>query len=345
MSLPMTRSKRDVERPASGGGGKRVRPRSGESRRTDVEQSDQLLAIAERLLSERGLGRVGVEEVSAAAGVDPGAFDALIGDRDAMLLALFDRIVARLDQTISEAYRSEPIWVDALRVALFELLAFLDSSPQIARFLIVESLRGEPAMLQRRERALRALARVIEADRPDATTTAPPFGAEAVVGAAASVLHGRLLEEPVPSLGELGGPLMGILVMPFLDASAVREELSRPLPPPGWGRIKRSAHQRQLGAPSATRLRVTNRTAQVLEAIAAHPGTSDSAIASTVGIVDQGQISKLLAHLRRARLIEDDPSTTSPTSKAWRITPAGASLLEDLQSPPPHPRSPPGRND
>ncbi len=314
---------------ASGEGAAKNREEHG----THSEHREQLLAAAERLLGQRGLASVSVADVCATAHVSPADLDALFGDLDALLAALFDRIVARVGRTMSRAYESEAVWVDAIRAALSELLAFLDGRPQLARFLIVESLRGDAALLARRERAVGALAAVIEADRPGTPRAAPPFGAEAVVGAAASVIHGRLLEEPVPSLRELTGALMGVLVMPYLDAAAVREELSRPLPPASWGRTMRSAHALPLGGASSARLRLTNRTAQLLETIAAHPGMSSSAIASTVGIVDQGQISKLLARLRENELIED--TSAQRTSRAWRLTRAGWDLVKDLQSPSP----------
>ena len=41
------------------------------------------------------------------------------------------------------------------------------------------------------------------------------------------MLHGRLLEDPVPPLRSLAGALMGLIVLPFLGACASREELSR----------------------------------------------------------------------------------------------------------------------
>jgi DNA-binding MarR family transcriptional regulator len=232
-----------------------------------------------------------------------------------------------------EAYHAEEVWVDAVRAALLELLTFLDRRPHLARFLIVGSLQGGTEMLARREQALGAIARTIETNGPDVTTeTKPPFGAEAVVGAAASVLHGRLLEDQVPRVRNLAGSLMGVLVMPYLDVSAARQELSRPLPPARPGRVERSVQILHLGTSSPQRMRVTSRTMQVLEAIAARPGMSNSAIASTVGISDQGQISRLLARLSRLKLVEDySSSLATKTSKAWRLTPAGASLLADLQ--------------
>jgi AcrR family transcriptional regulator len=212
--------------------------------RADSPHREQILAAAERLLGEAGPDHLRASEICAAAGVSRLAFDALFREGDTLPLALFDRIVSCRGEAIAEACRGETVWVDAVRAALFELLAFLDSRPQIARFLIVDSLRGGPAMLARREQALRVAARALEVDSPQAVADQmPPFGAEAVVAAAVSVLHGRLLEDPVPSLLELGGSLMAVIVMPYYDAPAARQELERPLPPAQSGRVGRAVRR------------------------------------------------------------------------------------------------------
>jgi AcrR family transcriptional regulator len=300
-------------------------------RRDKAEQRERVLASAERLLSQASPDGLDVSELCADAQVTQEAFDALFDGREDLCVALFDRLVSRLGGAMTEAYRGERVWVDAIRAALLELLTLLDRRPHLARFMLVFSLQGSTTMLARREQALRMLARSIESNCPDvATEPTPPFGAEAVVGAVASVLHGRLLEDPVPSLRELAGSLMGVLVMPYLDVSAARQELSRPLPPLASRRVGQSVLH--LGRSTPPGMRVTARTAQVLEAIDARPGLSNIAIASTVGIADQGQISRLLARLRGLNLIEDlSSSVGSQTRKAWRVTPAGASLLADLQ--------------
>jgi AcrR family transcriptional regulator len=234
MHLSMTRGNRDAEPPASTGGMPRTTPPSGKPPRGSApRQREQILAAAERLLNERGSAHLGVADVRVGAGISASEFAASFAGRRELLLALFDRVAALVGRKMERAYRSQPAWVDAVRAALCELLAFLESHIEVARFLIVDSLQGDAAMLARRELAVGAVSRVIEADHPDAAASAPPFGAEALVEAAAAVLHGRLLEDPVPSLRELVGPLMGVLVMPYLDASAARDELSSPRPSTG----------------------------------------------------------------------------------------------------------------
>ena len=50
-------------------------------------------------------------------------------------------------------------------------------------------------------------------------------------------------------------------------------------------------------------MRLTYRTALVLEEVAEHPGVSNRVVAERAGISDQGQVSKLLARLEHLGLL------------------------------------------
>jgi AcrR family transcriptional regulator len=212
----------------------RVRPgaRVGIRRGVSADQRARIVCATERLIRERGAESVIVGEICAAAGISRGTFYMAFENRRECLLAVFDRVSAQAGQAMAGAYRSESSWVDAVRGALIELLAFLEEEPGLARFLVVGSLAGDSALRARRVQALAVLAHGLESacPAPAAGSLPPPFGGQAVVGAVASILHGRLREEPVPSLRDMLGSLMGVIVLPYLDATAVRRELSRPSP-------------------------------------------------------------------------------------------------------------------
>ena len=63
----------------------------------------------------------------------------------------------------------------------------------------------------------------------------------------------------------------------------------------------------------------TYRTERVLEAIARHPGASNREVADFAGVLDEGQISKLLKRLESLGLIENT-GEGQPKGKpnAWR---------------------------
>jgi AcrR family transcriptional regulator len=207
-------------------------------RRRRSELSEQrrasILEAAEAVICEQGVQSVSVGVVVAAARVSRRSFHEAFTDLDDCLFAVFDAISARLASDAAVACGKHTRWVDGVRAGLLVVLDFLQTSPQRARFLVGASLAGDSAMLARRNHLLAELAQALEARRPPPPGDAlpPPFGAEAVIAAAASIIHARLLEEPLPPLRELTGPLMAVLVMPCLGDEAAREELARPLRTP-----------------------------------------------------------------------------------------------------------------
>jgi len=74
-------------------------------------------------------------------------------------------------------------------------------------------------------------------------------------------------------------------------------------------------------------MRLTDRSVRVLMAIAEHPGACNREVAERSGIIDQGQISKLLARLARLNLAENlGNGQQVGMPNAWRLTPLGAKL-------------------
>jgi hypothetical protein len=120
---------------------------------------------------------------------------------------------------------------------------------------------------------------------------------------------------------ELFGSLMSLIVLPYLGAGAARRELGRPAP------VARSASGELDAARSPYEdhgVRLTYRTGRVLQAIAGYPGASNREVAERAGIVDQGQISKLLARLETSGVIANQSEGTSRGApNAWRLTELG----------------------
>jgi AcrR family transcriptional regulator len=191
-------------------------------------QRERLVAITEQLVCDAGAERLTVAEVCAAACVTADAFHSVFHDRDECLHAVFDGAVERAAAAMSGAYRAGGSWPERVRGALHELLAFLDERPGLARFLIVGSLAGDATMRARRDELLTALAGALEADCPPASpgSLPAPFGADAIVGALAAILHSRLREIPVPPLQDMCGALMGVIVLPYLDTVGALRVLS-----------------------------------------------------------------------------------------------------------------------
>ena len=78
-------------------------------------------------------------------------------------------------------------------------------------------------------------------------------------------------------------------------------------------------------------MRLTYRTARVLEVTAQHPGASNRAISEVADIHDQGQISKLLGRLQRLGLLQNGgEGHAKGEANAWSLTPLGERVTEQL---------------
>jgi DNA-binding MarR family transcriptional regulator len=89
-------------------------------------------------------------------------------------------------------------------------------------------------------------------------------------------------------------------------------------------------------------MRMTYRTALVLESIGELPGISNRQVADRAGVADQGQISKLLARLERLGLARNEGAGhPGGGANAWRLTPLGEQLDERLRMSADHRATPP----
>jgi AcrR family transcriptional regulator len=316
-------------------------------------QRARILAAMVQASVRHGAGNVTVAHVVERAGVSRRTFYEIFEDREDCFLGAFDDAIARASRIVLDAYDRDARWVERVRSALIALLGLLDADRDTAWLLIVGSLGAGARALEHRQRVLTQIVTVIDEGRKQAKngTELPQLTAEGVIGGVLSVLHSRLLADPptddlsppgatgnssitgrsplagdslVPERGllELTGPLMSMIVLPYLGASAARRELTRPVPKraPG-GNGSSSNPLMQLG------MRLTYRTVRVLMAIAAHPGSSNRTIAEASGVMDQGQMSKLLARLAQLDLIVNtgagpargEPNAWTLTNKGWQV--------------------------
>jgi AcrR family transcriptional regulator len=277
-------------------------------------------------------GAVTAADVIARSGVSSAAFHEAFADREACLLAAFDLGVQRAGERMVAAYDAEPRWLDAIKAALAAFLRFLEEEPAFGRLLVVSSMSGGEQVLRHRVKVLGALAAEVDRGRlegPTGRQQPPAVVAEGVVGAVLAVVQNRLLADDGGAVMDLFGSLVGIIVLPYLGVGVARRELTRPAP-----RIRTAAGTGRRGAGRAGSfehgggVRLTYRTARVLSAISDYPGASNREVADRAGIVDQGQISKLLARLEARELIAKiGEGRTRGAPNSWRLTEQGEVVL------------------
>lgn len=324
----------------------RRRSRSCEGGHVAAMQRRRLLNAFVEVQVQGGLESTGVGRICERAGVSRRTFYDHFADREACFLAAFDAAIEQLAQLAVPAYTGAGGWLERVRRALGCLLAELDRDPALARLCLIETVKGDARVLDRRRRAIEQLARAVDEGREQsrAASVPSPLMGESIVGGALSVIQTRLLDRaharaqggspdaggPDLALSRLAGPLMSMIVQPYLGAAAARRELERAARPGSAGSaLERSGPDLDERSDPFCDLpiRFTYRTARVIDVIAQRPGANNRQIAQAAGASDQGQMSKLLRRLQRHDIIRNH-GNGHPRGEpnAWRLTARGRAI-------------------
>jgi AcrR family transcriptional regulator len=288
------------------------------------------------------LEHAGVGRVCKRARVSRRTFYELFDDRETCFTGVVDAAIEQLSGPVHAAYETNGRWRERIRAALTVLLECFEQDRALARVCLIETLKGGPEVLERRRRTLETLATALEQGRAEAKDgNAPPaLTAQGIVGGVVSVLHAHIAQDDVhiaqeerESLIELLNPLMSVIVLPYLGPAAARRELQRTTPKP--------THPPNTHSPAYLLdpfkdlpIRLTFRTARVLETIGTHPGASNRRIGEQAGVSDQGQISKLLKRLQDNGLIENNgEGHAKGDSNAWQLTQRGNAIQHAIHIP------------
>ncbi len=276
------------------------------------------------VVAERGAPNVTVAHVVARSGVSRRTFYELFDDRDACLLAALEDAIEWIAAVVVPAYEQSQTWPQRMKAGLVALLRVLDNEPAIGRLVIVESLGAGPDAVEYRKRVLGHVIAAVDGGRLETKNgdSLSSVTAEGVIGGVLSVLYSRLSSGDSRSLVELAGPLMSMIVLPYLGAAAAKRELQRPAPERDQRRAQSPANPlRDLD------MRLTYRTVRTLMSVAAHPGSSNREVGLAADIHDQGQISKLLTRLHKLGLIENgEAGQARGAPNAWLLTAKGAEV-------------------
>ena len=302
-------------------------------------QRARLLAAGMVTVAELGYAGASVAHITARARVSRRTFYDLFANREECLLAVLQGAVDQLSREIAAADLVGLGWRERVRGGLLVILSFFDREPVLARVCVVQALQGGPRVLEWREELLAGLAEIVDQGRGEGSRAreCTALTAEGLVGAAFAIVYARLLtDRRRESLRDLVGELMSLIVLPYLGPAAARREQLRGLPalPRTAGRKASESAQRALVAPDPLRdlpMRLTYRTARVLQAAAEYPGASNRHVGEQAEINDQGQISKLLGRLERIGLLVNvGVGHTKGEPNAWRLTELGERVTRQL---------------
>jgi AcrR family transcriptional regulator len=264
-----------------------------------------------------------VRALVARAGVSRRTFYELFENCDDCLLAALDAFFAEIGVVLADAYGGEGRWSQRLGAALVVLLVLVERECEMAVLAVSYLLGYGPESPRLRGCVLECLRGVVDEGRSQVVSgqALSPLTAELVVASALTVVHARL-RAGLQRLDSLVGPLMWMIVLPYLGPATAGRELERVRRPPTG--LSATAAGEPVRPPV---MRVTYRTARVLEAIALMPGASNVEIGSLAEIPDPGQTSKLLARLARLGLIENQGAGWARGApNAWHLTDSGREL-------------------
>ncbi len=301
-------------------------------------QRSRLLNAAVTAVNEEGYANVTVSDVTERARVSRRTFYDLFENCNACLEELIEDILDRIESEIERADLTGLPWRERVRGGLLAILSFFDREPALAQVCVVQSLRGGPDVLSRREEVLARLVVVLDEGRKESAASSRSDGvteltAEGLIGASMAIVYARLQRErDTPSLTSLTGELMSMIVLPYLGAAAARRELNVPVTV--IAPATRSEEPSHNGDPLAgVPMRLTYRTALVLSCIAEQPGASNRVIGDHAGVSDQGQISKLLSRLERLGLAANTgDGHLKGEPNAWRLTSKGAQVEHGIRA-------------
>ena len=276
-----------------------------------------MLAAAVDAIEEVGYDRVTVAEIVARAGVSRKTFYDTYTNREECFLTALEQTFGQATAG-AQACPEDASWRDGVRVGLARLLAAIDDDPALARLWLIEAARGGERVLRRRAEVMHGLAMRIDAGRNEVVgkREPPPLTADALVGGVFGILHSRALRVRDESFSSLLGPLMYMIVLPYLGPAAADAELraATAIVAPTAKRRRKSNRD----ARDRPNMRLTYRTARVLATILDVPGASNREVADRSGIRDAGQISKLLGRIANVGLIENQGCRLAGgTSNAW----------------------------
>jgi AcrR family transcriptional regulator len=303
-------------------------------------QRSRLLAAAVAVIDEHGYGAVSVGQIAARARVSRRTFYDLFANREECVAAVLDDAVERVRLELAAADLAGMGWRERVRTGLWTILSFLDRDPPLARLCVVHTVQGGPSVVRRREAILLRLAAAVDEGRYESArgSRCGPLTAEGLVGAAFMIVHARLRRRERTPLSGLLGELMGLIVLPYLGAAVAQRERSRPLPapPPAPLRETVSRRVRREDPLGEVPMRLTYRTARVLEGIAelgarkALP--SNREVADYAGIHDPGQVSKLLVRLQRLGLLANGSvGHRKGKPNAWTLTVKGERVARSIR--------------
>jgi len=191
---------------------------------------DLILDAVVEVVAAHGVTDASVEMVLTKTGVSRRTFYACFEDLDECLVAVLDGALERAAPLIVGAFdHSTPThpWWEGMRAALAAMLVFFEAEPELARVCLLEVQAAGPRVREHRERIFEAFRGLVVERIEGEVSHASPLAAEGLLASVVGIVNARLVSGGGEPLVELLGPVMGIIVGPFMDEAGVEREIER----------------------------------------------------------------------------------------------------------------------
>ncbi|MCO5314690.1 MAG: TetR/AcrR family transcriptional regulator [Solirubrobacterales bacterium] len=201
-------------------------------------QRDRLLDSMAEACSEKRYAEVSVADVVARARVSRSTFYEIFPDKEACFLAAYDAILGRFVSEVIRACSDRGLtWTEQVEIGIETSLNFLAAEPAFARMCIVDMFSAGQSALDRYLSALRLISGFIDTGRQrmPGNEDVPPSVAGMVVGGAAVVIRGEIVDERTELLPAVGPDLLYGILAHYVDqdeALAQAESYASRIGPP-----------------------------------------------------------------------------------------------------------------
>jgi AcrR family transcriptional regulator len=201
--------------------------------RAEVAESQRmrLMAAFTELLAERGYAAITVGELARRAAVSRAAFYEHFADKEACLLAAYDRFATALVAAMAVQARDAG-WEDFIEGTLTGYLGALEGDPIAARAFIVEMDGAGPTARRRRRDAIHGFAALLAERHAAIRAREPSLGAlpeRVYLGLALGVrelVREALESEPAPALTRLA-PDIVVWITAMVEGAASAAQAPR----------------------------------------------------------------------------------------------------------------------
>ncbi len=201
----------DASPPASGGARYRRLPTGAHGlTREEVErdQRERLRSAMVELIAQRGYPAVRILDLTQLAHVSRPTFYNLYSDKEELLLSAYEDIAGRTTETVAEAFALGESEEQSLRLALLAFAELGAAEPEAMTLALLGTFGAGPRALERRDRTLHALERIVGAGRAASDGELPrDLTVKFLIGGIREVSAVRLRQGRVDELVDLADEL------------------------------------------------------------------------------------------------------------------------------------------